>query len=106
MFIGSKQPNWVSRRIAGETILVPLAGNIADLDSIFVLDEVGSAIWDLLDGQHSTGQIAEALCKIYEVEREEATSDVCRFLDAMRDANLVRISLPDAPHSNVEPTHA
>ena len=102
----AKQPNWVSRRIAGETILVPLAGNIADLDSIFVLDEVGSAIWDLLDGQRSPQQIAEALCATFEVEMEEATADVGRLIETMRDAKLVRIPWPHAPHSDAEPTHA
>lgn len=102
----AKQPNWVSRRIAGETILVPLAGSIADLDSIFVLDEVGSAIWDLLDGQRSTHQIAQMLCETFEVGLEEATADTNQLLDAMREAKLVSIRSPLASRSTTGTTHA
>jgi hypothetical protein len=88
----AKQPNWITRRIAGETILVPLAGNVADLDAIYVLDEVGSRIWDLLDGQRSTAAIAEILCAAYAVGEEEATHDVRSFVGMLRRANLVTVT--------------
>jgi hypothetical protein len=91
-----KQANWVMRRIAGETILVPLAGNVADLDSIYVLDEVRSAVWDLLDGRSTPADIAEALCLAYDVRQDQATDDVTRLLEAMHDANLVSTLIADS----------
>ena len=40
--------SFVTREIAGETLIVPVTGQAMDLESIFVLNPVGSRIWDLL----------------------------------------------------------
>ena len=80
----------VTRRIAGETILVTVRSNVADLDSVYTLDEVGSRIWELLDGRHSLGQIAEAIEREYQVERDQARGDVAEFIAALRQAGLVQ----------------
>ena len=37
--------------IAGETIVVPIRGQVGDLESIYNLNEVGSVIWEMTDGQ-------------------------------------------------------
>ena len=46
-----KQDNFVTREIAGETIIVPIRSHVADLDSIYTLNEVGTLIWSLVDGK-------------------------------------------------------
>ena len=40
--------SFVTRQIAGETLIMPVAGRVADLESIYVLNEVGSRIWQLV----------------------------------------------------------
>ena len=39
--------SFVTRQIAGETLIMPVAGRVADLESIYVLNEVASRIWQL-----------------------------------------------------------
>ena len=51
----SKEDNCVTREIAGETIIVPIKGRVGDLDSIYTLNEVGTLIWQLIDGQRNIG---------------------------------------------------
>lgn len=81
----------VTRRIAGETILVPVAGDVADLEAVYTLNEVGSFVWDLIDGQRSAQAIAEAVCADYEITLEQAVPDVDDLLAALTSRGLVRV---------------
>ncbi len=74
-----KEDNCVTREIAGETIIVPIKGRVGDLDSIYTLNEVGTLIWQLIDGQKNIGQIVQSVRQTYDVESEEVTKEHCRF---------------------------
>ena len=41
------------RNIADETILVPISGNLANMERIFTLNDVGACFWRLMDGKRS-----------------------------------------------------
>lgn len=82
----------VARRIGGETILVPVRAHVAELDSVYTLNEVGSLIWDRLDGHTKPDQIAEAVCKAYNVRPDEATRDLREFLRSLEAEGLIRPS--------------
>jgi hypothetical protein len=84
-----KQDNFVTREIAGETIVVPIRGRTEDLDSIFTLNEQGTLIWNLLDGRTNVSQIVEAISKTYEVTEDEATKDTIDFLTSLEAAGLI-----------------
>jgi hypothetical protein len=84
----------VTRRIAGETVLVPVTSGAADLNFIYTANEVATMIWESLDGQKSVNQIVEFICSEYEVLSEEAAKDVIDFVAALEAAGLVR-SDPD-----------
>jgi hypothetical protein len=82
----------VTRSIAGETILVPVAGDVGDLDAVYTLNDVGSFIWHLIDGRRSALAIAEAVCAQYDVTLERAAPDVDELLNALTAKGLVRLS--------------
>ncbi len=79
----------VTREIAGETLIVPVSGNVADLESIYTLNEVGGAVWRLLDGRRSDEEIVDAICAEFDVERDRAQSDVAALLASLREAGLI-----------------
>ena len=56
----ARDPNFVSRRIEAETILVPIRNNVGDLDCIFSLNPVGALVWEQLDGVATWGSFATA----------------------------------------------
>ena len=62
-----KDPNMVFRDIEGEMILVPIRRRTADLESIYTLNETGSRIWELIDGQHTLREIRDVIAQEYEV---------------------------------------
>ena len=78
----------VARQIAGETLLVPVTSNMADLQSIFALDDISSLVWNLLDGKHSVADIITAVSEEYDVSTETAEADVARFLEDLVERGL------------------
>jgi hypothetical protein len=87
--------NLVTRCITGETIIVPIKAKVGDLDSIYTLNEVGTRIWQLIDGRADTHQIIEAISREYEVTGEEATKDVIDFLERLEVASLIDVTSHD-----------
>lgn len=79
----------VIREIAGETLLIPIRQNIAQLDSVFVLNETGKFIWEHLDGTKSLHGIVTLMCDAFEVENTEAQADVGEFVGLLASAGLV-----------------
>ncbi|HEU4401015.1 MAG TPA: PqqD family protein, partial [Candidatus Polarisedimenticolia bacterium] len=83
-------PDVVSRRIAGEHLLVPVRSGAAHMDYLFTANEVGSFIFTLLDGRRDEAEIARLVSLEYEVGEERARADVAAFLDDLSQAGLVR----------------
>jgi hypothetical protein len=74
---------FVYREVAGEAVLVPIRSNAADLDNLYVLNEVGSRIWSLLDGGRTLEEIVSLIVDEYEVSAGVARSDAVEFLQQL-----------------------
>ena len=86
-----KDSDLVTRCVAGETIIVPVRNNVGDLDSIYTLNEIGTMIWELIDGKSTINRMIEEICKAYDVRREEAENDTLEFLKSLEEAGLLRL---------------
>ena len=86
----AKDTDLVTRSIAGETIIVPIKNKVGDLDAIYTLNEVGSTIWELIDGKKSVSQIVEEIYTTYNVTPEEAEKDTLEFLNTLKESGLLR----------------
>lgn len=84
-----KNDGYVTRDIAGEKIIVPVRGHVADLDSIFTLNDVASVIWSHIDGQTTVDGIVEAVVKEFDVEPEKARADAVELLDLLEQEGLI-----------------
>jgi hypothetical protein len=73
----------VSRRVAGECILVPLASRGADIDAIYDLNPIGAFIWEQLDGSRSGTAIVRLVTEAFEVEPARAAEDYLVFVDQL-----------------------
>lgn len=82
-------PNVVCRRVGGESILVPIRKNVANLDYVYTLSAVGADVWALLDGVRPMDDVVDAICESYEVDRERAAADVTAFVTDLLDAGLL-----------------
>ena len=85
-----KNPNIVFRKVVDECILVPIKQKADELDSIFTLNNVGSRIWELIDGEKSVTDIREILIGEYEVITKEAEADLQEFIGKLEQIGAVR----------------
>ena len=79
----------IKRQIAGETILVPMGKTVYDSHGLFVLNELGAFIWDLLPNVDTQEEICQAILKEYEVSEEEARKDVAEFMNQLQKLDVI-----------------
>ena len=84
-----KKSDIVYRKVAGETILVPVSGRLADMQRIFALNPVGEFIWDKLDGSRSLQQISDDIQRFFDVTGEEANADLEGFIAELLKEGLI-----------------
>jgi hypothetical protein len=85
-----KGTDLTTRRIAGETLIVPVRGSVGDLDAIYTLNEIGSRVWQLMDEPRTVKEIAVVISAEYDVTEAEAERDVSELLASMEAAGLVQ----------------
>lgn len=76
----SHSPEVVSRKTGNEYVLVPVTNNIADMDSVYTLNETGAFIWEQINGKRSVEDIIVALTNEYETDALNAEKDVLSFI--------------------------
>ncbi|NIM95880.1 MAG: PqqD family peptide modification chaperone [Anaerolineales bacterium] len=84
-----REEHIVSRAIVGETLLVPIRGQLADMQKIFSLNPVADLIWEHLDGEMPLYEIRDGVMSEFEVDEKEANSDLLEFIAELVQADLV-----------------
>ena len=85
-----KKEDIVTRNIVGETLLVPIRGELANMQRLFALEKVSAFIWGQLDGVNTLGDILERITDSFEVDRREAETDLMEFIEALETAELIQ----------------
>lgn len=79
----------IKRQIAGDTILVPVGKTVYESNGLFVLNELGAFIWDMLPQVNSEEEICRAVLQEYDVSEQEATRDIAEFLEKLRKMDII-----------------
>lgn len=79
----------IKREIAGDTILVPVGKTVLDSNGLFVINELGNFIWDLLPQVNSQEEICDAVLAEYDVTEEEASRDIGEFLAKLKEMDII-----------------
>lgn len=77
-------PQTAGRVIDGEAVLI-----LADSSEVNVLNQVGSRIFELADGNNSVAEISEIIAAEYEITRDQADIDVSEFLLQLVDQSVI-----------------
>ena len=75
----SHSPSIVTRKTGNEYVLVPITNNIADMNSVYTLNETGAFIWEQIDGKRNVEEIIDALTAEYDIDNKNA-EDRCFFI--------------------------
>jgi methyltransferase-like protein len=88
--VPSRSPSIVTRKTGNEYVLVPIANNIADMNSVYTLNETGAFIWELIDGEKNVEDLIQAVISEYNIDRETALTDVMSFIDNMSEYLIIK----------------
>jgi hypothetical protein len=79
----SQSTKVVTRKTGNEYVLVPITNNIADMNSVYTLNETGAFIWEHIDGKRSVEEIIITLTSEYDIDPKNAETDVLSFVENM-----------------------
>ncbi len=87
----SQSPDTAARTLGEDTIIM------STLDStVFLLNAVGTAIWNSADGKTPLSQIVhDHVCSEFDVANNEAYADATEFVAQLAEHGILRLS--DAP---------
>ena len=80
-----KNPKMVTRKIGGQTILMPLCENSEDIGCIYTLNELADRIWELIDGRHTLDKIKKIVFDEYDFKEEE----LAEFINDLKEIKAV-----------------
>ncbi len=84
-----RNEQFISRQIADEFLLVPISNQISGDSWLFVLNEVGARIWELVDRGRSVQQIEELLLEEFDASQEQLEKDLLRLLDQLQEIGAI-----------------
>lgn len=79
----------ITRSIAGDTVLVPVGKAVYDSNGLFVLNEVGAFLWNLLPQAADSEALLLALLEEYDVSPQQARRDIDDFLAKLRELGIL-----------------
>lgn len=85
-----RSPSVVTRKTGNEYVLVPVTNNIADMNSVYTLNETGAFLWELIDGENNIEDMVEAVIREYDIGEQTATADVFSFINEMRKYLIIK----------------
>ncbi|MCD7819125.1 MAG: PqqD family protein [Lachnospiraceae bacterium] len=84
-------PDFIVRKIAGETLAVPIGTAAHDFNGAMILSEVGASLWESLSQVPQTkADLVHALQENYDVAPETAFQDVSFFLEKALSEGVVK----------------
>jgi len=86
----SHSPSIVTRKTGNEYVLVPITNNIADMNSVYTLNDTGAFIWEQINGLRNVEEIISALTAEYEIDKKNAEADVFSFIENMRKYLIIQ----------------
>ena len=79
----SQSESIVTRKTGNEYVLVPVTNNIADMTSVYTLNDTAAFIWEHIDGKRSVGDIIKVVTAEYDIDMSSAEADVLSFIENM-----------------------
>jgi len=73
-----------ARVVEGQAVII-----LTDSGEVNVLNDVGTRIWELVDGKHSVQEIAETIVGEFQVSREVALEDTKEFLKNLEASQVI-----------------
>lgn len=74
---------FVTRAVGDELVIVPLTGNVAQMNELFTLNETGKFIWENIENADSVDALATLVTEAFDIDTDKARNDVEAFLNKL-----------------------
>lgn len=81
--------DYVVRKVAGETMLIPVGRSVIEHNGIFTLSEGGAFIYDRLCEGKTRDEIVEAMKAEFDADEATIRSDADEFIRSLLDAGII-----------------
>lgn len=81
--------DFLLKKIAGSYVVVPVRTRAVDFSGIIKLSESGAFLWSILAEGCEKEELVTKLLDKYEVDEETARADVDRFVEKLKEADLL-----------------
>jgi len=78
--IYAKNNDFVQREVAGECILIPVRRRLTDVNSLYVLNDTGAALWRRMDGKTPLPAILLDLLNEFDVPPAQLETDAALLI--------------------------
>jgi hypothetical protein len=85
-----KNGDIVFRRISDQSILVPIKDKVGDLGFIYTINDVGTFIWERIDGKRQLVDIKEMLVNEFGVSPSKAERDLLKFVAHLENMGIIK----------------
>lgn len=75
-----RNEDFIFRKIVEEIILVPIKQNVAEMEAVFTLNEVGAFLWEQLGQPRSLSELHNAVLNEFEADSASVLEDIEAFL--------------------------
>lgn len=81
--LSSIKSKFVARQVADELVVVPLSGNVAQMNELFTLNETGMFIWQNATKEITTEKLTSLMTETFDIDELTAQRDIEIFLSQM-----------------------
>ena len=74
---------FVARQVSDELVIVPLSGNVAQMNELFTLNETGKFIWENATESNTTESLTALMTDAFDIDNQTAKRDIETFLTQM-----------------------
>lgn len=74
---------FVLREIAGDYIIIPTGKTTLAFKGLITVNEVGAALWKMLQSEKSLDELVKGILDEYDVEEGVAREDIQEFLETL-----------------------
>ena len=83
------KPDFILKKIAGSFVVIPLRSAAVNFNAVIKLSETGAFLWEKLSQGAQKDELVRALLSEYDVDEATASADVDKFIDKLKEADLV-----------------
>lgn len=80
---------YIMKEVAGNSVVIATGDERMDFRGIMMFNEVGTVVFNMLDGTNSVEEIVRAIAKEYDTPVETVEADVNKLIEKMKAQGLI-----------------